>query len=153
MTTKTPFYSYVRSNAHNRNELLLKRADQGDLTSLMWPTQLQRTLLKYTAPGTTSLSRAYQLPQLLWQTFTPHPKLLQPSSFKLNLHKFAGSDSINPSLLHLLSLIISTLLVDPFNNSLDADVVPDDWWKIQVAQILKAGSKIVAMNYQSMSLT
>ena len=64
-----------------------------------------------------------------------------------------GPDGIGPGLLLKLKKVVSPILADIFNTSLNDGIVPEDWRRANVTPIYKKGAKSDPSNYRPVSLT
>ena len=72
---------------------------------------------------------------------------------RLNPHKAAGPDKINPLILRELADIISPVITRIYRASLTQSKTPDVWKEAHVTPVFKKGEKYKAVNYRPVSLT
>ena len=71
----------------------------------------------------------------------------------LNPSKAIGPDEIPTRILKEQAEIITPILTEIYQQSLDSSEVPTDWKQAKIAAVYKKGSKSVASNYRPVSLT
>jgi len=72
---------------------------------------------------------------------------------KLRDDKAAGADELVPRFLNLIKQELACPLTMLFRTIMESESVPDDWKVANVVPVHKGGSRNVATNYRSISLT
>lgn len=65
----------------------------------------------------------------------------------LDPHKSTCTEGLKFNLVHLLYPIISTLILELFNNAVNTCVFPDDWWRAQVTPSSRQAQKLLQITF------